>query len=158
NDVAILTEEKVEQLYLQLRRSSLSAGVKKKRWSFLKRFIRYLWEKRLLELPRNLESHSFQVRPQAIQTYSPAQLTEALDALKPRLRLYCILGLNCGMTAADIGQLKKDQIDLDAGTLRRKRVKTSDNVNVPTVSYNLWPEVIKLLKQCWSDHPTLALT
>jgi hypothetical protein len=51
-----------------------------------------------------------------------------------------------------------DQIDLDASILRRMRVKTSDKVNVPTVSYKLWPEVIKFLKQCWSDHPTLALT
>lgn len=158
DDVAILHEGTVERVYLQLRKSKLSPGAKKKRWGFFRRFTKYVWSRRLIELPRNLDSFSFQVQAQEIKLPSPEEVRAALNELKPRLRLYCLLGLNCGMLSADVGQLRKDQIDLKKGTLTRKRVKTAANPRVPTVTYKLWPSTLTLLKECWSEHPTLALT
>ncbi len=67
-----------------------------------------------------------------------------------------LLGLNCGMTSVDMGTLRKEQVN--GGRMVRKRVKTGDYANVPTVEYALWPETLKLLKENWSDDETLVLT
>jgi integrase len=158
DDVNILHEGTIERVYLQLRNSKLSPGAKKKRWGFFRRFTKFVWSRRLIELPRNLDAFSFQVQAQEIELPSPEEVREALNELKPRLQLYCLLGLNCGMLSADVGQLRKDQIDLRKGTLTRKREKTAANPRVPKVTYKLWPTTLALLRECWSEHPTLALT
>ena len=97
--------------------------------------MKYLWEKRLIDLPRNLDSHSFEVKAQKIKTHTPQEVREVLKSLKPRSQSYALLGLNAGMTSGDIGQ--SESIDFASGTLTRKRVKTADNANVPTVTYTL---------------------
>ena len=65
-------------------------------------------------------------------------------------RLWALLGLNCGMTNADLGQTtwgQIDQINETTWLLTRRRAKTGDNPNSPTVTYKLWPETIELLKR-----------
>jgi integrase len=158
SDVAIYDERYLERSYLSLRDLLLSASRKKKRWDIFRRFLRYLWSQRLIELPRNLDSYGFTVRPKEIQKYTIAEVQKALARLQPRQKLYGLLALNAGMNNVDIGQLRKDQIDLTAGTLTRRRVKTGDNADVPTVTYLLWPITRQLLETFWSDHPDLALT
>jgi integrase len=157
-DVKVIDEALVEKVYLALRDSSLSGGAKKKRWGFFRRFVKYLWEKRLIEMPRNLSSHRFEVKARKIKTHSPAEVKRVLAALKSRLKLYALLGLNCGMTNVDISQLTKEMVDLDRGRLVRRRVKTGEHANVPTVDYKLWPETLELLKHHQSCHPELFLT
>jgi integrase len=109
-------------------------------------------------MPRNLASHKFQVSPQAVKTYPTAKVRHVLATLKSRLKLYALLGLNCGMTNVDIAALKKDEIDLKRGTVTRRRTKTGDNANVPVVRYKLWPETVRLLRKHQSTHPELFLT
>ncbi len=157
-DVKELTEARVEAVFLWLKESPLTAPTKKKRWGFFKRLIRYCWETRAIELPRNLDSRAFKfkVQPKAVKTYAATEVRDCIDGLKPRLRLYALLGLNCGMTNVDIGSLRKDQII--GNRLVRKRVKTMRHEEVPTVSYALWPETQQLIKECLSDDPELALT
>jgi hypothetical protein len=157
-DIKQLNEAKIEAVFLWLKELPYFAPTKKKRWGFFKRLVRYCWEARAIELPRNLESRAFRfkVQPKAIKTFTGAEVRECLNLLKPQLRLYAMLGLNCGMTNVDIGLLRKDQIS--NGRLTRKRVKTMHHDLVPTVSYPLWPETQRLLKECISDHPELALT
>ena len=159
-DVGEMNEEKVEGMFLWLKRSSLSPVSKKKRWAICKRLVRYFWENNLIELPRNLDSRSmrFTAPTKAVATYPPADIRTCLKTLKPRLRLYALLGLNCGMTNVDIGGLRKDQVDLTKGRLVRKRVKTEGHERVPTVDYPLWPETLELLREHWSGHAELALT
>ena len=41
------------------------------------------------------------------------------------------------MTAVDCTALTKDMVDLEKGTLTRKRVKTADVAGVPVVTYRL---------------------
>jgi len=157
-DVAVLDEGKVEGVFLRLKAADLSQGTKKKRWGFFKRFVEYLAEKKLLGLPGNLYSKpfKFKVEAAAVKKYDTAEVRNVLAVLTDRQRLYAMLGLNCGMTSADIGQLRKDMIE--GGKLTRKRVKTDKWDKVPTVTYVLWPETLELLARCGSDHPTLVLT
>lgn len=157
-DVGVLNEEKVEGVYLRLKNADLGQDTKKKRWGFFRRFVEYLASKKEVEMPRNLYSRMFRFRVEtrAVKKYDLAEVRRVLGGLTPRFRLYALLGLNCGMTSADIGQLTKDMIR--GGVLTRRRVKTGPNPNVPTVSYKLWPETLALLEECKSDHPTLVLT
>jgi integrase len=158
SDAAIYDERYTEKVYLKLRDADLSESRKKKRWDIFRRFLRYLWSLRLIDLPRNLSSHGFKVRPTELERHPIPKVRKVLAKLQPRQRLYGLLALNCGMNNVDTGSLKKEQVDLAAGTLTRRRVKTGDNVNVPTVTYLLWPETLALLTTFWSDHPDLVLT
>jgi hypothetical protein len=155
-DVATINEAKVETVYLGLKNGKLSSGARKKRYGFFTRFVRYLWESRLIDLPRNLESFAFKVVTKAVKVYDLVEVRKLLKGLSPRNRMYSLLGLNCGMTSADIGQLTHDMIV--GNRLTRKRVKTEAMVSVPTITYDLWPETVALLEECRSTHPTLALT
>jgi hypothetical protein len=79
-DVGVIDATRVEQIGLALRRSELSAGRKKKHWSFFRRYVRYLWSKSLIDLPRNLDSKEYivTVRPKKIRTYTPRQVRDCL--------------------------------------------------------------------------------
>jgi integrase len=157
-DVANVNESFVEKVYLGLRDANLEPPTRKKRWGFFQRLVRYFWSNRLIELPRNLDTLRFKVTPKSVKVYDLAVVRELLGSLKPRLRCYALLGLNAGMTSADMGHLTKAQVDLDAGRLVRKRVKTAAVENVPTVEYALWPETVEALKAEWSADAVLVLT
>jgi integrase len=163
-DVAIIDEALVEKMYLQLREAKsskgekLSDGRKKKHWGFFQRFAKYLWERRLIEMPRNLNAYKFQVSPKKVKEYPIEKVREVLGSLKPRLKLYALLGLNIGATNVDIANLNKVEVDLKNGRITRRRTKTKDKDNVPDVCYKLWPETLKLLKKHESTHETLFLT
>ncbi|MHB1424797.1 MAG: tyrosine-type recombinase/integrase [Gemmataceae bacterium] len=165
-DVGAIDEALVERMYLSIRDAKRSDGKdisparRKKFWGFFKRFVAYVSEKKLIPTPGNLYSKTFKfkVPTQAVKEYEPAKVREVLKSLKSRLKLYALLGLNCGMTNVDIAELKKDMVDLKAGTLTRRRAKTGHIESTPTVTYKLWPELVKLLKKHQSSHPELFLT
>jgi hypothetical protein len=157
-DVSALTADKCEAVFLALKNSALTPATKAKRWGFFRRFVRYLYGRELIDLPRNLDSLAFRVRPRAVKRYDLPAVRTVPKRLPDRLRLYALLAINCGMTNCDIGCLTKDMVDLGGATLTRKRVKTEDQADVPTVTYALWPETVALLRQEWSTHPTYALT
>jgi len=71
-------------------------------------------------------------------------------------KLHYLLMANCGMTQGDVGQFKKTEIDLEAGTITRRRSKR-ENGGL-TVTWQLWDVTLDLLRKHLSDHPTLALT
>jgi integrase len=159
-DVSSIDPEAVERVFLFLREGNLDNQTRKTRWAWFKRLIRYFWESEMMELPRNLDSPAlkFKVAVKAIKTWSAEEVRACLGTLPPRMQLWALLGLNCGMTNVDIGSLRKDQVNLKTGRLVRKRVKTETHELVPTVDYRLWPETLKLLKEHWSKHPELGLT
>jgi integrase len=160
DDISVLDEALVERFYLRLRDGPLSPGRKKKHFSFLRRFISYLAERKVIPTPGNLYSRTlrFRVPPGRIKTHAPGEIRAALDRLKPRCKLFALLALNCGMTQVDMSELRKDMVDLTAGTLTRRRVKTGDIATVPTVTYRLWPETLALLQQLRSGDRELFLT
>jgi integrase len=157
--IADIDEAKVEKVYRWLNESSLKTPTKKKRWDFFRRFVRYCWEAGGLALPRNLDSTEmrFKVVTQAVRTWDQRTVKEVVENLPSQLRLFALLGLNCGMTNVDIGLLRKDQVDLARGRLVRKRVKTAEHDEVPTVDYPLWLETLALLHKHWAPEGDVVL-
>jgi hypothetical protein len=131
----------------------------RKRLRMLKRFIRYLWGQDIIDLPKNMDSEEFRFHVVAKEIVVPERerVAAVVAALLPRLRLYALLALNCAMNQVDIAELKHTMVDWQQGRIKRKRVKTKKEKNVPEVDYLLWPETFELLKQFRSSHAELVL-
>ena len=159
-DVRKIDKTTVENFYLFLRvESKREPGQQKKQFGFFKRLVRHLFTAELIDLPRNLDNKwDFNVVAKKVKEYDKAEILALLKALPDRLKLYALLGLNCGMLSVDVGSLRKDEIDMKVGRIKRKRTKTENEKDVPEVDYLLWPITFKLLKKCLSADPHLALT
>ena len=74
----------------------------------VKQFVRYLFGKRLLELPRKLRDPAlrFKLPTHAIVTYSVDQVRALVRAAKGQPGLHILLGLNCGFGPTDISELR----------------------------------------------------
>lgn len=123
-------------------------------------FIKSRWEKRLIDLPRNLSSRQLSFR--SVQkdpvTFTVDEVQQYLEAATEHQQLFLLLMLNCGMYPSDIGQLRQNEVDWMKGRICRKRTKTRDrSENVPRVDYPLWRRTFELLKKFRSDDETLAL-
>jgi integrase len=125
-----------------------------------RRFIQYLWTHRAIDgLPRNLDDRSLRFSL-PIRTPEAIPLDEAkriLELASGSLRACLFLMANCGYTQRDVATLKHAEVDWEEGRVTRKRVKTAEHENVPVVSYLLWPETFRLLKEFCSDDPELVL-
>ena len=102
-------------------------------------------------LPRVLDSQSKALAIQELRNkpvvFSNEELATLFRAAKPRMKLYMLLMLNCGMTQKDVSDLNVLEVDWEEGRIIRKRSKTRGNGNVPEVDYRLWPETWDLLQQ-----------
>ena len=118
----------------------------------VKSFVRWLWQSNAIPtLPRVLDGRSQMLkitksRP-GIVTFTVEEIKALLTDASDRTKLYILLMLNCGMTQKDISDLLVSEVDWKEGRIIRKRSKTSDEENVPTVNYKLWPETFRLLQQ-----------
>ena len=142
-DASTIAESTVTANYKHLQTSSWKSETKNKRLGFFRRFIAYLVEIDVLEkTPKNLKSklHRFRIPKKSIKTYD--NVKAMIERLPAKLKLWALLGLNCGMTQADLGALTWEMIDLKKKTLTRKRVKTEQHDDVPTVTYWLFPETV----------------
>jgi integrase len=159
NDIDAINEESVKVFWNHLRATGLGPSSRKKLMGFFRRFVRYLWEHEGITLPKNLDSELFKVKvtTKAVKTWPLATVRQVLGELKPNLKLYALLGLNCGFTNMDIANINKEAVDLQKGRLVHKRIKTHEQSNVPTVEYKLWPETLALLGRFQSNHPGLFL-
>ncbi len=99
-------------------------------------FIRNRWERRFIELPRNLNNRnlSANVPLQEIELFSKEELQQLWDKATDRKRLYILLMLNSGMQPVDIATLRQDEVDWKAGRIMRQRTKTKGAANVPKVA------------------------
>lgn len=95
---------------------------------------------------RSLTSCDRARRPR-VTVFTGEELKSLLEDASDRTKLYILLMLNCRMTLKDVADLKREEVEWDAGRIVRKRSKTSDHENVPTVNYLLWPETLRLLIQ-----------
>ena len=159
NDIDAINEESVKVFWNHLGATGLGQSSRKKLMGFFRRFVRYLWEHEGIMLPKNLDSELFKVKvtTKAVKTWPLATVRQVLGELKPNLKLYALLGLNCGFTNMDIANINKGALDLQKGRLVHKRIKTHEQANVPTVEYKLWPETLDLLERFQSNHPDLFL-
>jgi integrase len=144
--VSTINEHTISTAFAWLgEQAAWNGETRNKAMGFFRRFVGWLASERLIDEPRNLrlKTMRFKVKAKAIKTYEGVAAT--IQGLPDNLALYALLGLNCGMTAADMGALTWEQIDPKKRTLTRKRVKTEDQENVPTVTYKLWPETLAAL-------------
>jgi integrase len=132
----------------------------KKVFGVAKIFIRWLAEMGVIAMPRNIDSRSFNFKdgPKSVPTWTPGEFKTALAAATGQLRLHLLLMANCGFTQVDIADLKDTEVDWKAGRITRKRSKTRDHDDVPTVEYPLWPRTFELLKQYRSGQELALLT
>lgn len=122
-------------------------------------FLKWLWIEEIIDsLPRNIDDKKlkFKVEVEPGTPWTDAEVKKMLKTVRGRSRLYCLLALNCGMYAGDIGQLKKSQVDWERGRIKRGRSKTKVGNEL---WFQLWPETFELLKKHSAEYPhdTLAL-
>jgi|SRR5579884_246975 len=124
------------------------------------RFTRWLWERNLIELPKNLSGRNFRflVRPKAVSTWTIEEIQEAVNASKAILKLSILLMLNTGMTQKDVSDLADSEVNWKAGTITRRRSKAKNYKDAPTVTYRLWPLTWQLLRQHRSGTERVLLT
>ena len=123
-------------------------------------FIRWCWRTGAIEsVPRDLDSQELRIgrEPSEIRPYSITEIKKLLDNASVRTKLYILLALNTGATQVDIADLKRVEIDWSVGTISRKRSKTEKHKNVPKVTWALWPETLRLLKEERSKEGELVL-
>jgi integrase len=132
----------------------------KKVHALARMFARHLAEQGLIDRPANVDSRAFRfgASAKAVPTWTVAEVRAALGAATGQMRLHLRLMLNCGMTQVDISDLKDSEVDWGRGRITRKRSKTADQKNTPTVEYPLWPETFRLLKEYRSGQDRVLLT
>ena len=114
----------------------------------VRQFARDRWKlRKLTERPRNLEDKQLiiKVRLGKVRTFTADEIKTLLAEASERTRLYLLLMLNCGYLQTDIAELTPD--DLRNGYIEKKRHKTENHPNVPTVKYKLWKETLELLEK-----------
>jgi len=115
-------------------------------------------QERLDTLPRNLLSAEFakvDIKPPSPKTFTLVELRTLYAKANGRMRLWLLLGLNCGYLQADIASLSHEMVDWKLGTIRRSRQKTGVDSE-----HKLWPEALRLLREYATDpteHPDTLL-
>ena len=149
-----------DHLFVLLARDEMSSYTVRDRLADTKAMMNFAYTREVIaSLPRCLmERGGFSV---AVEIKDPEPITRdeiqtLLHHATDRQRLYLLLGLNCGFQRADISDLKRGEIDLDKGTIIRKRSKTKKHKNAPTVTYKLWPETIAVCKRFLESSGDLA--
>ena len=151
--------------------TEILGGVETKRWSAhyghdrmaaFKSFVRWLWRTEAIEqLPRILDSKNEDLkigkRLANPTIFTIQEIKTLLDKATDRTKLYLLLMLNTGMTQKDISDLRPDEVNWKRGTITRKRSKTARHESVPTVTYRLWKETLRLLKKESAEGATTVL-
>ena len=128
-----------------------------------RQFVNRLASLKLIPLPGNIRDRRFRFKHSvaaAIETFSLEEIRELLAACEGRMertRLFLLLCLNCGMYQNDIAELRQNEVDWQAGTIRRARSKTRER-HGPVVTYELWPETFALLKKYRSQGEFVLMT
>jgi integrase len=160
-DVKIIDAERLHDYYLWcLRKAEWSATYKKGVFATARTWVRWLWEQGAIDPPRNLESKSFRFGGGAkrIETWTIQEVRRVVREAPGKLQLALLLMLNCGMTQGDVSDLLDSEVDWTEGRITRKRSKTADNENTPTVNYKLWSKTFALLKKHRSGGERVLLT
>jgi integrase len=140
-------------------RAGWSSAYAGKVFSVTRSFIRSLSELDLIPLPKNIDSaqHKFGNGAKKIPVFTVEEFRKLFAAATGQLRLHLLLMANCGYCQTDCSDLKQSEVDWRAGRITRKRSKTSDQDDVPEVSYQLWPETFRLLREYRSNDPVNVL-
>lgn len=169
-DIGTIDAAQLQSFYLHVlaktnaRREDKSAGwsiaYARDVFSVAKAFIRWAWEQGAIELPKNIDSKSFRFGSpaKAVKTWTVAEFQTVVAASPGKLKLALLLMANIGATQQDISDLRDDEVDWQEGRIIRKRSKTANHENVPTVNYKLWPLAFELLQKYRDGGERVLLT
>jgi integrase len=120
-------------------------------WSCCKTFLRWVYERGVIELPRNFNRLKVSVKAsdRTIPLFRLSELRTLVEAAathKPKFYCWLLVMLNCGYCQNDLSELDYSELDLKKGIIRRARSKTWDRGGVVR-TYKLWPETIAALKE-----------
>jgi integrase len=167
SDVAGINAQKLEAFYMyvvaRIRRNGQPEGwsvaYAKDVFSVARSFIRWAWEQGACDLPKNIKSpFKFGSPSKRVTTWTPIEFMRVVDEAPGKLKLGLLLMANCGMTQKDVSDLADEEVDWTAGRITRKRSKTKDEPNVPTLSFRLWPTTWELLQKYRSGTERVLLT
>ncbi len=120
-----------------------------------KKFVRYLYKKELIELPKDLDDYSITIEDKTVQHFE-------LDEMRYLMTVPGILGCfihlmaNCGFYQIDIATLTSSMFK--DGYIVRQRHKRKVGENLPTVHWKLWPETIALINEFRTNRNGLLFT
>jgi integrase len=80
--------------------------------------------------------------------FEAADIHKILDTATQPLRAMILLGINCGLGNADVGQLERRHLDLERGWLNYPRPKTAVDRRA-----KLWPETVAALRDAIEARP-----
>lgn len=153
-DAALLTGKHVDDLHQRIMKDC-ECGVFSRTYGFdilssVKSFLRWLHETDVLpQLPKNISGNTLRISREQpkIEILTIGIIRKLFKSASDALRLYMLLALNCGMTQIDISDLQPSAVNWKTATLTRRRGKTAQFEQVPTVQYALWPETIDLMRR-----------
>jgi integrase len=142
------------------KKAGMSPDYAAKHLAVARSFIRYLWRKELVALPRNIDSKEFGFKKgsKSVPTMTVDEVRNLIDNATGQLKLHLLLMINTGMTQKDIADLKDSEVVWEHGRIIRKRSKTEDHDDVPLVNYKLWPVTADLLRRYRSGTEIVLLT
>jgi integrase len=123
----------------------------------VKSFVRYLFKRDKIPLPKNLDEFNFDTE----ERLNPLTLDEAKELIgsaSGELRCWILTMFNICCTQKDLNDLKNTELDWDGGFIKRKRSKTHKKKNTPLVNHRLWPETLALLKEHGTDKGEFVLS
>jgi integrase len=141
----------------QLARGTMKATYARDRLQAVKQIVNWAYDQELIrELPRCLRKYSIAIETTEPETIPKEQIAKLYASANDQQKLYLLLGLNCGFTSSDIANLAISEVDIEAGTITRKRSKTKKAKSVPTVVYFLWSETWALVAKHLQKTGSLA--
>lgn len=110
-------EETVRKFYDALQKNQKAPSTNRDTFRMtFRRFVLFLAEHRLIEMPLNLYSKVFRFETTTTpDAASRDEIIELLEGAEDRLRLYVLLCLNCGMNNADIGKMQNTEMNSPRG-------------------------------------------
>jgi integrase len=152
NDIATVNGTKLEGFYswavLQVSEKKWKPATATGVFMTARQFIRWAAELGIIPLPGNIASKRFKfgLGASEIITFTKDEISTLLKNATDRTRLYLLLMLNTGMYQNDIAELAVSEVDWKQGRITRKRSKTRNRTDAPTITYKLWAETFALLK------------
>ncbi len=98
-----------------------------------------------ISVPKNLDDKRYIIRAgnSKLVAFTVGECKTLLSLASPRVELWLLLMLNCGMYQGDISDLLSEEVDWEGGRIIRARSKEE---NAPTINWLLWDRTWELLK------------
>jgi integrase len=136
--------------------SSTDGGISiKHKLRTVKALMLWAYDMELIEsLPRNLRKYNDVVLPKPNpKFYTLEEVSALFKAANSRMKLWILLGLNCGYTQVDLSTLTPDMLAWGNPAISRDRNKTKVDSE-----HRLWPSTVALLQKHASAGPLLLTT